>query len=495
MSTVKSTTRRVGFVGAQGHVVPRQGDYIPILNPATGTIIAEAYEATKQDVDEIVASAKSTQQNIWRSTPPDVRGQLLRAWASKVKEHRQELAELDSEDVGHLRKETLGDIDTCARILEYYAGMADKLESRSFARYPGRVAYGMDEPYGVVAGVNPYNANTVFVAFKVAPAIVAGNAIVLKAPELAPLSTFRLVELALEAGLPQGLVNVITGRGGVVGPLLTEHPGIGMVAFTGSLEAGRSVIRQSAKQIIPVGLELGGKSPVILLEDADLDLALPLIAHSNFVKSGQSCVAGSRVFVPEALYVEVCTRFASIARNLRVGNPSSSHSQMGSLISQKHRSFVDSLVHSAVSNGAKLLAGGAVVEPDGLTGGAFYSPTVLADVEDNNPAARTEAFGPMACLLPYANVDEVLRRANDSKLGLSAQVWGNNAAQIQLLTDGLEVGTVWVNTYRALHATVPFGGYKQSGYGRENGYEAIRLYTRSKAVVWDLTTERSNPYK
>ncbi|MBC9226466.1 aldehyde dehydrogenase family protein [Aeromicrobium sp. 636] len=492
--TSAAEPRRVGYIGARGPVVPESGEYLPILNPATGAALGEAYEVDSADLDRIIEDAHATQRNVWRATAPDARGRILRAWADKVAAHREELADLDSQDVGHLRAETLGDVDVTVKILTYYAGMADKLESRSYAQFPGRIAYGIDEPFGVVAGVSPYNANTIFAVFKAAPALVAGNAIVLKAPELAPLSTFRLVELGLEAGLPPGLVNVVTGRGAVVGPLLTEHPGIGMVAFTGGLEAGRSVIRQSATNIVPVSLELGGKSPVIILDDADLELALPLIAHSNFVKSGQSCVAGSRVFAPASRYEEIASRLAEIATAVRVGDPLSPDSQMGSLISQRHRTTVDSLVHSAVDAGATLLAGGAPVEPGGLTDGAFYAPTVLGDVQDDNPAARTEAFGPMASVLSYTDVDEVLGRANDSDFGLSAQVWGNDAASIQHLAANLEVGTVWVNAYRAIHFTVPFGGVKQSGYGRENGFEAIRLYTQSKAVVWDLTTTRADPY-
>jgi acyl-CoA reductase-like NAD-dependent aldehyde dehydrogenase len=492
--TNSNVRHRVGYIGAKGPVVPSGGDYLSVVNPATGATIGEAYELQADDLDKIVSEAQAVYESTWRDTPPDVRGELIRAWAGQIRMHRDELADLEVTDVGNLRAETLGDVDACVRFLNYYAGMADKLEGRSYARYPGRIAYGVDEPYGVVAGINPYNANAVFVANKAGPAIVAGNCIVLKAPDVAPLSTFRIAELAHEAGIPPGVVNVVTGRGHVTGPMLTQHPGIGMVAFTGGLEAGRAVIAQSARHIIPVSLELGGKSPAILLEDADLGLALPSVLHSNFVKSGQSCVAGSRIFVHSSMYEQVCHELATRAAKVRVGQPTDAASQMGTLVSQRHRAHVDNLVRDAVAHGATCLSGGAPRTDDDLAGGAFYAPTVLADVTDDNPAATTEAFGPMASLLPYTDVDEVLARANGSQFGLSAQVWGNSAHQIQHLVQNLRAGTVWVNAYRAIHPTVPFGGMKESGYGRENGFEAIRLYTQSKAVVWDLSTDRPLPY-
>lgn len=486
--------RRVGYIGAHGHVTPDSGDYLPVFNPATGTALGDAYEVNSSDVDQIVEEAQQVFEGTWRDTAPDVRGEMVRAWVALIREHRDEIADLDVADVGNLRAEALGDVDGCIRLLTYFAGMSDKLEGRTYARLPQRLAYGVIEPFGVVAGINPYNANSVFVANKTGPAIVAGNCIVLKAPDVAPLSTFRLVELALEAGIPAGVVNVVTGRGQVVGPLLTQHPGIGMVAFTGGLEAGRAVIQQSARNIVPVTLELGGKSPAILLADADLEVALPSVLHSNFVKSGQSCIAGSRIFVHQSIYPQVCGRMAEQAARVRVGQPTDPGSQMGTLVSKRHREHVDGLVVRAVAAGAARLTGGTPLDDGDLKGGAFYAPTVLADVSDDNPAATTEAFGPMASLLPYSDVDEAILRANGSEFGLAAQVWGNDARQIQHLTQRLRAGTVFVNAYRALHPTVPSGGTNGSGYGKENGFDGILAYTRTKAVVWDLSTDRILPY-
>jgi acyl-CoA reductase-like NAD-dependent aldehyde dehydrogenase len=485
---------RVGYVSARGSIVPAGGTYLPLENPATGEILGEALEIDESTLDEIVADAQAVFRSTWRLTPPDVRGAMMLRWADLIEHNRERLADLEVSDVGHLRREALGDIDTGVRLIRYYAGMADKIQGDTYAQYPSRIAYGVKEPYGVVGAITPYNANAVMVGLKAAPAMVAGNCMVLKAPETAPLLTFSIFELALEAGIPPGVLNVVTGRGHVVGPILMQHPGIGMVSFTGSIEAGRSVIRQSAVNAIPVVLELGGKSPVILLPDANLDFAIPSAVHSNFVKSGQSCVAGSRILVHTSIYDEVCQRVAEFVSKIRVGLPTDAGSQMSTLITRRQRDHVDALIGAAVAAGATPLAGGAPAAWEPLSGGSFYQPTVLVDVADDNPAAQREAFGPMASLMKFDTVDEALARANSTEFGLSAQVWGNDAGAIQHLVQNLEAGAVWVNTYRAAHPTLPLGGMKQSGYGIEYGFDAVWEYTRSKSVMWDLTTERVLPY-
>jgi acyl-CoA reductase-like NAD-dependent aldehyde dehydrogenase len=492
--TIVEDRHRVGYISGRGSTLPSEGEYLPLDNPATGKSIGEALEIDAATLDEIISEAGKVFRKTWRQVPPDVRGAMMLRWADLIEQRREELADLEVEDVGHLRREALGDIDGCVRLLRYYAGMADKIQGHTYSQFPQRIAYGFPEPYGVVGAITPFNANAVMVGLKAAPAMVAGNCLVLKAPESTPLLIFKLVELALDAGIPPGVLNVVTGRGHIVGPMLMENPGIGMLSFTGSVEAGRAVIRQSATNIIPVVLELGGKSPVILLPDANLELAVPSAVHSNFVKSGQSCVAGSRILVHSSIYDEVCTRVAEFASRIRVGMPTDDRSQMSTLVSKKQRDHVDALVAAAVDAGATSLSGGAPALWEPLDGGAFYQPTVLADVEDDNPAATTEAFGPMASLLKFDTVEEVLERANGSDFGLSAQVWGNDAMAIQHLTQNLEAGAVWVNTYRAAHPTLPLGGMKQSGYGVEYGFEAVLEYTRPKSVMWDLSTNRTLPY-
>lgn len=484
----------VGYISAKGELAPDDGEYLALENPATGEPIGRALEIDAQGLDEVVEGAASTFATTWRRVAPDRKGAMLSAWADLIEARRDELADLEISDVGHLRRDALGDLATCVRLIRYYAGMADKIEGRTFAQFPDRIAYGFGEPFGVVGAIAPFNANAVMVALKVAPALVAGNCVVHKAPEVAPLLTYALARLALEAGIPPGVFNVVTGRGHVVGARITQHPGIGMVSFTGSVEAGRSVIEQSARNIVPVVLELGGKSAVVLLPDADLSIAVPSVLHSNFVKSGQSCVAGSRVLVHSSIYDEVCARLGERAARIQVGLPTDDRSQMSTLVSKKQRSRVDALVQDAVAHGATRLAGGAFAERDELRSGAFYQPTVLADVTDDNPAAFTEAFGPMASVLRYDDVEEAVARANATEFGLSAQVWGNDASAIHYLTQNLVAGAVWVNTYRAAHPTIPLGGMKHSGYGLEYGFDAVRAFTRPKSVMWDISTERTLPY-
>jgi acyl-CoA reductase-like NAD-dependent aldehyde dehydrogenase len=484
----------VGYISAEGVVTPHGGYVMPIENPSTGKQIAELHEVTAEELDWIVQGAQQTYESSWRHTAPDVRGQLLSAWADRIAEHREELADIEVSDVGHLRREVLAELGSCERTLRYYAGIADKIEGRSFAQLPERLSYELREPFGVVAGISPYNGNANFVAMKAGPALAAGNCIVIKAPEVAPLLNFRLVELALEAGFPRGVINVVTGRGAVVGPLLSQHPNIGMIAFTGGPVSGRAVLTQSATNIVPTVLELGGKSPAILLPDADLEMAIPSVLHSNFAKSGQSCVAGSRILVHESIYGRVREELAARAKTVRVGLPGRESSQMGTLINRQHRSRVDDLVRRSVENGATLLAGGAPAEDGELKDGAFYQPTVLGEAADDNPAATEEFFGPVASVLSYSSLDEALARANNTPFGLSAQVWSNDASAIQYLSKNLVAGTVWINTYRSFHPTVPFGGMKQSGFGKENGFESVAMYTRQKSVVWDLSTERVLPY-
>lgn len=485
---------RLGYIGGDGVVVPSYGEWITVVNPATGETIAQVHEISAPDLDTVIEQAHDAFVSIWRSTSPDERGRLIGRWADRIETHRDELADLEVADVGHLRSEVLGDIDSSVRTLRYFAGIADKIEGTTYAQVPGRLAYGLDEPFGVVAGISPYNGNPNFVTMKSAPALVAGNCIVHKAPEISPLLSYRMVELAIESGIPPGVISMVSGRGAVVGPLLGEHPRIGMIAFTGSPGAGRAVLGASARNIVPVVLELGGKSPSILLPDANLEAAIPSVLHSNFVKSGQSCVAGSRILVHESLYEQVCAELASRAKAIRVGLPTLPSSQMGTLISREHRARVDKLVRDGVAAGATCLAGGAPADDGDLAGGAFYQPTVLADVADDNPVATTEAFGPVASVLAYRDLDDALSRANNTDLGLSAQIWGNDAAAIQYLAGNLTAGTVWINTYRAFHPSVPFGGMKQSGIGLENGFASISMYTQRKSIVWNLSTDHALPY-
>jgi acyl-CoA reductase-like NAD-dependent aldehyde dehydrogenase len=486
--------QRVGILSAEGHTLPA-GTYFPVENPATGEIWAEALECQPEHIDQVVDAASEAYRGTWRLMAPDQRGALVARWAELIRAHGDEIADMEIRDAGHLSREALSDVDKACSWLTYYAGMADKIEGRSLQQLPDQVAYQVREPYGVVVGINPFNANPIMLAWKAGPALVAGNCFILKAPELTPMSSYRMAELALEAGMPPGVLNVVTGHGHITGPLLSQHPGIGALVFTGGPEAGREVIRQSAANVIPVALELGGKAAVIMLEDTDIDVAVPSILHSNFIKSGQSCTVGSRVFVPASRYDEFAHALAAKAQRVRVGMPTDPASQMSTMVSRRQRDRVDSIVQEAVEQGAQRLAGGSPAAEGGLAGGSFYQPTVLGDVDDKNVVARTETFGPVLSLMqPYHDLDEVLERANSLPFGLTAQVWGSDSRRIHYLARNLEAGTVWINTYRLLHPTLPYGGMNGSGYGRENGFDALDLYTRTKTVIWNLAAPGDLPY-
>ena len=467
--------------------------WLELLNPATGRVWAEVAEASPDDVDAIVETAAEAYRSAWREVDGTLRGRLLYRWADLVERHTDELARLDTIDTGNLHSESLSDVAGAVNWIRYYAGLADKVEGRSLPLAPHRVGYTLREPFGVVAGVNAYNANTITFAWKAAPALAAGNAVIVKAAELAPASSLRLGELALEAGFPPGVLNVITGRGEVTGRALAEHPGIGRLVLTGSARTAVELTRQAAQSLKALAFELGGKNAVIALPDVDARLFIPSVMYSNFVKAGQSCGAGSRVFLPAARYDELVEAFATAIGSVRPGLPDQPGSQMGSLISRRHRDGIHAAVAQGVAEGGRVVTGGTPLEGS-LAEGAYYAPTLVADLRDDNHVARTELFGPVIAILRYDSLDEAIARANALDVGLTAQIWGNDAHAIQRAVRDLEAGTVWVNTARSVHWTAPYGGYKRSGYGRENGIDALDLYTQIKTVMWDTSVDRQLPY-
>ena len=486
--------RRFGVVSAAEIPDSAVAVWMPLTEAATGDVWAEAAECSADDIDLIVEAATVAFREQWRPLDGTQRGRLIRRWADLVEQHGPELAELDSRDTGNLRTEALGDVASAVNWLGYYAGMADKIEGRSLPAAPGRVGYTVREPFGVVAGINSYNANVTQCAWKGAPALAAGNCVILKAPEVAPSSSIRMGELALEAGIPAGVVNVVTGRGSVTGTALAEHPGIGRLVFTGSATTAERITMSSASSLKALGFELGGKNAVIVLPDVDADLFVPSILHSNFVKAGQSCASGSRVYVHADRYDELADRLAKAAQAIKVGLPSDPSSQMGSLVTQAHRDRVAEMVARGVSQGAQIIAGGERAGGP-LEAGAFYQPTVAVGLQDDNTLVQDELFGPVLGLMRYEDLDEAIVRANALDVGLTAQIWGDSASAIHHAARELDAGTIWVNTYRSVHWTAPYGGFKRSGYGRENGFEALDLYTQTKTVMWDLTTDRQLPYQ
>ncbi|MGW4346693.1 aldehyde dehydrogenase family protein [Streptomyces sp. NPDC004690] len=475
---------RVESVGATGDRAGR-GEWLPLENPATGATYAEVREADEDLVDAVVTGAAEAYRTRWRGLEPPERARLMLRWADVLMEHQDELARIESTDVGHLYRESAADVASAARWLRYFAGLADKIEGQSILAHPDRTALVTREPYGVVAGVNSFNGNMLMFGMKAAPALATGNCFVLKAPELGPLSSFRMAQLAVEAGLPPGVVSVVSGRGHITGEALVRHPDVGMVIFTGGLRGARAVIGAAADGAKPLCMELGGKNAVILLDDVDLDRVLPHLLHSNFVKCGQSCAAGSRVFVPRRRAAELAGRMAAAARRLTPGDPFDPASDLGAVVSGGQIDRMEDLVRRAVEGGATVLAGGRRARTTGAHArGHFFEPTLLADLDDANIAAREEIFGPVVGVLAYDDPEEALARANALEFGLTAQVWGDDLSAIHRLSRGLEAGTVWINTYRTVHPSAPYGGFKHSGYGRENGAEVLKTYTRARTTVW-----------
>jgi len=449
-------------------------------NPATGEPIATVPAAGEADVDRAVAAARGAFPD-WRDTPPDERGRLVGRVADLIREHAAELAAVESLDQGKPRSQAASDIEGAARYFEYYAGAADKIEGRTVPVGPDQVDYTLREPYGVSAQITPWNFPGNLFARGVAPALVAGNTAVVKPAEQTPLSTVRLAELCADAGIPDGVVNVVTGYGEPAGRALTEHEGVDQITFTGSVPTGRAIMRTAAETITPVTLELGGKNPAIVFPDADLDAAADWIATAIFTNAGQICSAADRVLVHESVRDALVDRIVSIAEGYAVG-PGSDDPDMGPLVSAEQFEKVTDYVAVGRTEGATLAAGGGT--PD--RPGHFVEPTVFTDVDPDSRLASEEVFGPVLAVSTFAETSEAVRLANDTDYGLVAGVFTSDVTRAHRLARRLEAGNVYVNKWFGDTNQTPFGGYKQSGIGREKGLEALDSYLQTKNVAIDL---------
>ncbi|MBN8248280.1 MAG: aldehyde dehydrogenase family protein [Verrucomicrobia bacterium] len=462
------------------------GETFETLNPATGQPITAVPSADAADVDAAVRAARAAfDSGPWRQMSPSERGKRLWALADLVERHAGELAALERLDSGkpQLMAQAV-DLPATVDILRYMAGWATKLEGRtvplSVPYAPGAQfhAYTVREPVGVVGQIIPWNFPAMMAAMKLGPALAAGCTVVLKPAEETPLSALRLGELVCEAGFPDGVVNVVTGFGERAGAALAAHPGVDKVAFTGSTEVGRLIVRAASHDLKRVSLELGGKSPNILLEDADLEAAMPAAAAAIFFNQGECCTAGSLLYVHRRHFDRVLEGVAAAARAIPVGPGDSPSSQMGPLVSEAHRTRVLGYLESGRTEGAVTVAGGS-----GLPGpGFFLQPTVLAQTRPGMRVMDEEIFGPVVCAVPFDDPGEVVAAANRSRFGLAAAVWTRDVSRAHRLAAALRAGTVWVNCYNILDAALPFGGARQSGWGREMGEEALALYTETKSV-------------
>ena len=469
-----------------GEWVAGAGAPLPVHDPSTGAIIAQTSAASADDVDRAARVARDAfRADEWRRITPAERARMIWGIADVMDTHADELAELEMLDTGKTFATARdGEVPFAAECFRYHAGWCTRLEgsTKQISTVPGADfhAYTRREPVGVVALIVPSNGPLVQACWKIAPALAAGCTVILKTDEHTPLSSLRLGALILEAGIPPGVVNILTGTGAEAGAALVRHPLVAKVSFTGSTAVGKEIAKAAADDLKKVTLELGGKSPMIVLADADLEQAIPGAAQGIFSNAGQICVAGSRLYVEEPLYEQVVGGIADFAKRLNVGSGHDPDSDMGPLISAEHLDYVCGMVEAGRREGAEVVTGGERLD---LGGGYFIAPTVLGDASHSMAVVREEIFGPVLTAMRIEDPAQIPAQVNDSRYGLAASIWTRDIGKAHRLAAAMEAGLVWINCHAIPDLTVPFGGYKQSGWGRENGYEGLLEYTELKSVI------------
>jgi phenylacetaldehyde dehydrogenase len=462
------------------------GKTFPSYDPSTGEVLATVAEGDKADIDLAVKAArKAFESGPWRKMSVSERGRLIWKLADLIEQHLEEFAFLESLDNGKpLTIARAADVPLAADLFRYMAGWATKIEGNTIpisvpytprARY---LSYTLREPIGVVGQIIPWNFPLLMAAWKLGPALATGCTIVLKPAEQTPLSALKLGELIQQAGFPEGVVNIVPGYGETAGAALAAHMDVDKVAFTGSTEVGKLIVHAAAGNLKKVSLELGGKSPNVIFKDADLDTAIPGAASAIFFNHGQCCCAGSRLYVEKQVFDKVVDGIAEQAKKIRVGPGLDASTDMGPLVSEEQLKRVCGYLDSGFSQGAKALAGGHKASDKGF----FVEPTVLVNTNEEMKVVQEEIFGPVVAAMPFTEPEEIVARANDNVYGLAAGVWTNDIGKAHRTAEHLKAGTVWINCYNIFDAALPFGGYKQSGWGREMGHEVLNNYTQTKAV-------------
>ena len=453
------------------------------LNPATGQPLAQLALATSADVDRAVSAARAAFEGPWSKMKPFDRQQLMLKLATLVEKNFDELAALDTLEIGSPISRTTMGRRRAVGLLSFYAGLATSDHGYTIPNStPGEVfTYTLREPVGVVAAINPWNGPIGMAIWKLCPILASGCTLVLKPAEEASLSPLRLAQLCQEAGIPDGVVNVITGDG-AAGAALAAHPGVDKVAFTGSTEVGQKIIQASAGNVKRVSLELGGKSANIVFADCNMEQTIPGAAMAVFQNTGQICSAGTRLFVERKIQDEFVERLTAFAKSLKVGNPQDPQTQLGPVVSEKQMNRIVGFFESGQADGAAVACGARRMSGAGLADGYFLEPTVFNNVQDGMKIAQEEIFGPVISVLAFDSLEEVVSRANNSVYGLAGGVWSKDVSKVHKIANSLRTGTVWANCYQLMDPAVPFGGYKTSGYGRESGVEHMNEYMQTKAV-------------
>ena len=463
------------------------GECIRSIYAGDGSIAGVVARATARDVEDAVAVAtKAFRTSPWRKMRPDVRATTLYEIGRRITAERAPLARLQLLDSGKPLKECQHMVDNAAYFFRYYAALCETWQNEVTSPRGEYFSMSLAEPCGVVAAITPWNSPIMAEAQKVAPALAAGNAVILKPSEETPQLALELARICGEAGLPEGLLTVLPGYGEDVGAALVKHPGVRMVSFTGGTETGRAIATIAGQRLIPVGLELGGKSPHIVFDDADFDKAVAGVLSGIYGSAGQSCVAGTRLFVQKSIYRRFVDELVERTKKVRVGLPDDPEAQMGPLVSKAHRERVAGYVDLARQEGGRVLVGGGVPTDPRLANGWFYLPTIIEGLPNSARAVQEEIFGPVLVCLPFEDEADVIAQGNDTVYGLAAGMWTADYARAWRVARELEAGSVWINTYKQSHIATAFGGFKDSGLGREKGFHGLRLYSQVKSVFFGM---------
>ena len=463
------------------------GPVVPSMNPADRSVVAEIATASRADVDEAVAAgAKAADDPAWRNLLPHQRADILLRISAGIAARAEELAQLQLRDNGKPIHETRALVASAAGTFKYYAAACETLEGEITPPRGPYLTMSVHEPIGVVAAITPWNSPIASEAQKLAPALAAGNAVVLKPAEATPMLALELGKICEQAGVPKGIVSVLPGTGAEVGSALVAHKDVGFVSFTGGTATGRVIAHVAADKLMPTSLELGGKSPNIVFADAQMDHAINGVLFGIFSSQGQSCIAGSRLFVEERIHNQFVERLVERTKALRLGPPLDPATQMGPQITAEHRDKIASYVALGRREGGRVLCGGQPPTGPGVDRGFFFQPTILAGLDNRARVCQEEIFGPVLCVLPFRDEDELVAQANDTVYGLACGLWTESYRRALRVARRIQAGTVWINTYKFFSISTPFGGVKESGLGREKGRLGIQRYMRQKSLYWGL---------